>query len=106
MTELWLSIIGVGVWAIAAGLCLRWAFDREHTCGSQAPPIVPPYTEPSMRPEYDIRGGTRAKYARRRLDEETAYSPEGWGPPDSEVISTEGDDYLARMHRPRPEDSA
>ena len=35
---------------------------------------------------------------------EPAWSPEGWGPPDSEVITTEGDDYLMRMHRPPREE--
>lgn len=32
-----------------------------------------------------------------------AWSPEGWGPPDSEVTTTEGDDYLMRMKRPPPD---
>lgn len=26
---------------------------------------------------------------------------EGWGPPDSDVVTPDGDDYLARMRRPR-----
>ena len=54
---------------------------------------APPAPEPLAPPRYT-----------RIVADDEAWSPEGWGPPDSEVVMTAGDDYLAQMHRPIPED--
>jgi hypothetical protein len=75
-----------GVWAIA----LLQLYHVAKLWGWLDPPYVP--KPEGMRPNGPLAA---------RAEPEPAWSPEGWGAPDSEVISTEGDDYLARMHRPR-----
>ena len=86
MTE-WL--LAAGVW----GLLLTEWFRLYR--GTPAPPSPPVEEE---------EAGPKARARTRLITGDPAWSPEGWGQPDSEVISTAGDDYLARMHRPPKED--
>ena len=78
-------VLAVGGWAIALGV---WYYNARFW--EMGTPKEPPT---------EVR-------RTRVISEDPAWSPEGWGRPDSEVISTEGDDYLHRMHRPPPDEAA
>lgn len=86
-----LAVIAAGVWTCAGAIVVNllwWSRQVEDAA------------DEVLQPDTRLSGAN----GHEKTPLEPSWSPEGWGPPDTEIRLSDADEYLGRLRRPPQDD--